>query len=173
MKKWLEYSIPELFSNRKCHGLVPWLVDKRRGGQSTGLAWTHGGADRGHGGTLTGAWPPAAPVRQSLQAGLQRREGNAGNPVGGSPRRGQRCGGRAMVRKQPREHGLWESGRVSWGGAVKSGVVFTFYGGRGGGGEHRGREFGNSQRQGLKRGGGNSGCKSRLFLGLRRGNGRP
>jgi hypothetical protein len=25
MKKWLEYLISELFSNRKCHGLCPWL----------------------------------------------------------------------------------------------------------------------------------------------------
>jgi hypothetical protein len=30
MKKWLEYSIFELFSNRKWHGLGPRLVDQRR-----------------------------------------------------------------------------------------------------------------------------------------------
>jgi hypothetical protein len=30
MKKWLEYSIFELFSNRKWHGLGPWLVDQHR-----------------------------------------------------------------------------------------------------------------------------------------------
>jgi hypothetical protein len=30
MKKWLEYSIFELFSNRKCHGLGPWLMDQRQ-----------------------------------------------------------------------------------------------------------------------------------------------
>jgi hypothetical protein len=98
MKKWLEYSIPELFSNRKCHGLSPWLVDQCRGGQSTGPPWTHGGADRGHGGALTGAWPPAFAEHGSSPAGVQQREGNTGNPVGGSPRRGQRCGDRAMVR---------------------------------------------------------------------------
>jgi hypothetical protein len=128
MKKWLEYSIPELFSNMKCHGLGPWLVDQRRGGRSTGPPWTHGGADRGHGGVLTGACPPASAEHGSSPAGVQLREGNAGNLVGGSPRRGQRCGGRATVRKQPRggrsaigEHGLQERGSVSWGGAVKSG----------------------------------------------------
>jgi hypothetical protein len=42
-EKWLEYLIHELFSNRKCHGLGPWLVDQRRatearrkGGDGTG-----------------------------------------------------------------------------------------------------------------------------------------
>jgi hypothetical protein len=29
MKKWLEYLTFELFSNRKGHGLGPWLVDQR------------------------------------------------------------------------------------------------------------------------------------------------
>jgi hypothetical protein len=29
MKKWLEYMISELFSNKKCRGLGPWLVDQR------------------------------------------------------------------------------------------------------------------------------------------------
>jgi hypothetical protein len=26
-EKWLGYLISKLFSNRKCHGLGPWLVD--------------------------------------------------------------------------------------------------------------------------------------------------
>jgi hypothetical protein len=30
--------------------------------------WTDAGVDRGHGGALTGAWPSAAPVRQSSPA---------------------------------------------------------------------------------------------------------
>jgi hypothetical protein len=30
MKKWLEYSVFKLFSNRKWHGLSPWLMDQRR-----------------------------------------------------------------------------------------------------------------------------------------------
>jgi hypothetical protein len=128
MKRWLEYSIPELFSNRKCHGLGPWLVDQRRGGLSTDPPWTHGGADRGHGDAVIGAWPPASAEPRSSPAGVQQREGNVGNPVGGSLRRGQQCGGRATVRKQPwggrlatGKHGLRERGRVRWGGAVKSG----------------------------------------------------
>jgi hypothetical protein len=44
-----------------------------------GPLWTDAGADRGHGGALTGAWPPAAPVRQSTPAGVQNREGSEGN----------------------------------------------------------------------------------------------
>jgi hypothetical protein len=42
-----------------------------------GPPWTDGGTDRGgagHGGALTGAQPPAAPVRQSSPAGAQQRE---------------------------------------------------------------------------------------------------
>jgi hypothetical protein len=61
------------------------------------------------------------------------------------------------VRKQLRggrsatgEDGLQERGTVSWGGAVKSGVVLAFYRGRGG--EHRGGEFRNGRWQGLKGG---------------------
>jgi hypothetical protein len=178
MKKWLEYSISKLFSNRKCHGFDPWLVDQRRGGQSTGPPWTHSGADRGHCGALTGAWTPAAPVHQSSPVGVQQREGNAGNPVGGSPRHGQRCGGQATVRKQPQggrsatwEHRLRERGRVSWEGAVKSGVVLTFYRGRGG--RAPGRGIQERPTAGIKGRGGNSECKSQLWPGLRRDNGRP
>jgi hypothetical protein len=44
-----------------------------------GPPWTDAGADRGHGGALTGAWPPAAPVHGSSPAGAQEREGNVGN----------------------------------------------------------------------------------------------
>jgi hypothetical protein len=77
MKKWLEYSIPELFSNRKCHGLGSWLVDQRRGGRSTGPPWTHGGADRGHVGAHIGAWPPASVEHESSPVGVQQREGRA------------------------------------------------------------------------------------------------
>jgi hypothetical protein len=66
MKKWLEYSIPKLFSNRKCHGLGPWFMDQCRGGWSMGplqtplmvdgkgspelglaAALSHGGSPRG------------------------------------------------------------------------------------------------------------------------------
>jgi hypothetical protein len=44
-EKWLEYLISELFSNRKCHGLGPWLVDQRWGGRSTGpRQWSEFGA---------------------------------------------------------------------------------------------------------------------------------
>jgi hypothetical protein len=35
---------------------------------------TDAGADSGHGGVLTGARPPTAPVRQSSPAGAQQRE---------------------------------------------------------------------------------------------------
>jgi hypothetical protein len=40
-----------------------------------GPPWTDTSADRGHGGTLTEAWPPAAPVRLSSPAGAQNGEG--------------------------------------------------------------------------------------------------
>jgi hypothetical protein len=62
-----------------------------------GPSWTDASADRGHGGVLTGAWPPAAPVRQSSTAGAQNGEGSEGNSARVSPELGRRCGGRAMV----------------------------------------------------------------------------
>jgi hypothetical protein len=52
--------------------------------------WTDAGADRGHGGALTGAWPPAALVRQSSPAGAQ-------NGARVLPELGQRRGGRATM----------------------------------------------------------------------------
>jgi hypothetical protein len=66
-------------------------------GRSGGAPWTHGGADRGHGGTLTGAWPPAALVRQSSPAGAHTGEGSEGNSARVSPKLGRRCGGWATV----------------------------------------------------------------------------
>jgi hypothetical protein len=66
MKKWLEYLIPELFSNRKCHELGPWLVDQRRGGRSTGPPWT----------------PPMADGKGSSELGLAAALGHGGSPRG-------------------------------------------------------------------------------------------
>jgi hypothetical protein len=68
MKRWLEYLIPELFSNRKCHGLGPWLVDLRRGGRSTGPPWTPRGL------------PPVADDNSSPKFGLAAALGHGGSP---------------------------------------------------------------------------------------------
>jgi hypothetical protein len=65
-----------------------------------GPPWTDGGADRGgpgHGGALTGARPPGAPVRQSSPAGAQKGERSTGSSAQASPELGRRCGGRATV----------------------------------------------------------------------------
>jgi hypothetical protein len=62
-----------------------------------GPPWTDASADRGHGGTLTRAWPPATSVRQSSPAGAQNREGSEGNSARVSPELRRRCGGRATV----------------------------------------------------------------------------
>jgi hypothetical protein len=62
-----------------------------------GPPWTDAGVDRGHGGVLTGAWPPAAPVRQISLVGAQNGEGSEGNSARVSPELRRRCGGRAMV----------------------------------------------------------------------------
>jgi hypothetical protein len=57
-----------------------------------GPPWTDTGADRGHGGTLTGAWPPAAPMRLSSPAGAQNGEGGTASSAQASPELGRRCG---------------------------------------------------------------------------------
>jgi hypothetical protein len=62
-----------------------------------GPPWTDVGADKGHGSTLTRAWPPAALVCQSSPAGAQNGEGSEGNSARVSPELRRRCGGRAMV----------------------------------------------------------------------------
>jgi hypothetical protein len=66
-------------------------------GRSGGAPWTHGGVDRGHGGALTRAWLPAAPVLQSSPAGAYNVEGSEGNSARVSPELERRCGGRATV----------------------------------------------------------------------------
>jgi hypothetical protein len=50
-----------------------------------GPLWTDAGADNGHGGALTRARPPAAPVRQSSPAGVQNGEGGTGSSIRASP----------------------------------------------------------------------------------------
>jgi hypothetical protein len=55
-----------------------------------GPPWTDTGTDRGHGGALTGACPPAAPVRLSSPAGAQNGEGSEGNSARVSPDLGRR-----------------------------------------------------------------------------------
>jgi hypothetical protein len=62
-----------------------------------GPPWTNVDANRGHGGALTGAWPPAAPVCQCSPAGAQNEEGSEGNLARVSSELGWRCGGRATV----------------------------------------------------------------------------
>jgi hypothetical protein len=62
-----------------------------------GPPWTDAVADKGHGGTLTRAWPPAAPVRQSSPAGAQNGEGSEGNSARVSQELMQCYGGRATV----------------------------------------------------------------------------
>jgi hypothetical protein len=73
----------------------------------------HGGADRGHGSALTGAWPPATPVRQCSPAGTQNGEGSEGNSARVSPELKWHCGGRVTV--------------VQNGEAAALGVTPTFY----------------------------------------------
>jgi hypothetical protein len=41
-----------------------------------GPPWTDNGMDRGHDGALTGAWPPAAPVRLSSPVGRKTERGH-------------------------------------------------------------------------------------------------
>jgi hypothetical protein len=64
-----------------------------------GPPWTDAGADNGHGSVLTGAQPPAAPVRQSSPAGAQNGEGGSRSSSRASPGLERRRGGRAMMGK--------------------------------------------------------------------------
>jgi hypothetical protein len=90
-------------------------------GRSGGALWTHGGADRGHGGALTGAGPPAAQVRQSSPAGMQNGEGSEGNSARVSPELGRRCGGRAAVVQNGEAAALGERAAQEWREGNRSG----------------------------------------------------
>jgi hypothetical protein len=85
-----------------------------------GPPWTDVGADRGHGGALTGAWPLAVLVRQTSPAGAQNGEGSEGNSARVSPELG-RC---RMGRRRRSVRGLlrWGEREIGAGrGAVKLG----------------------------------------------------
>jgi hypothetical protein len=72
------------------------LVSVDRPG-ALGPPWIDAGVDNGHGGVLTGAQPPAVPVRQSSPAGVQQREELTGNSIRASPGLERRRGGRATT----------------------------------------------------------------------------
>jgi hypothetical protein len=76
--------------------------------------WTDTGADRGHGGVLTEAWPPAAPVRQSSPVGAQNGEVSTGSSARASPELGRRCGGRATVVQNREAAALSEDTAQAW-----------------------------------------------------------
>jgi hypothetical protein len=90
-------------------------------GWSSGAPWIHSGADRGQGGALTGAWPPAAPVRQSSPAGAQNGEGSEGNSARVSPELGRRCGGRATAVQNGDAAALGERAAQAWREGNRSG----------------------------------------------------
>jgi hypothetical protein len=78
---------------------VDWVhVSVDRPG-ALGPPWTDVGADSGHGGMLTRARPPAAPVHQSSPAGAQQREERTGSSSRASPGLELRQGGRVTMVK--------------------------------------------------------------------------
>jgi hypothetical protein len=86
----------ELFPNGK---FVDWVHVSVDWPGALGSPWTDAGADNGHGGALTGARPPAAPVRQSSPAGAQNGEGGTGSSSRASPGLERHRGGREMMGK--------------------------------------------------------------------------
>jgi hypothetical protein len=104
---------------------------------------TDAGADRGHNGALIGAWPPAAPVRQSLPAGAQNGEGSEGNSARVSLELGRCCGGRVTVVQNgevaalgERKARVWREAKRSWERCGELwGWCLPFIGGRGSTGE--------------------------------------
>jgi hypothetical protein len=100
--KWRGISAGIYFSTDKAGDRVHASVDRPG---VLGPPWTDGGADRGgagRGGALTGARPPAAPVRQSSPAGAQQREERTGSSAGASSGLRRCRGGRATAVKARR-----------------------------------------------------------------------
>jgi hypothetical protein len=97
-------------------------------GRSDGAPWTHGGTDRGHGGVLTGAWPPVAPVRRSSLAGKQKGERSTGSSARASTELGRHCSdwatavqNREVAALGERAAHAWIGGNGAGRGAVKLG----------------------------------------------------
>jgi hypothetical protein len=100
--KWRGISAEIYFSTDKAVGRVHASVDWPG---ALGPPWTDGSADRGgpgHGGVLTGARPPAAPVRQSSPTGVQQREEHMRSSARASSGLGRRRGGWVMAVKARR-----------------------------------------------------------------------
>jgi hypothetical protein len=72
MKRWLEYSVFKLFSNRKWHGLGPWLVDQHM--TLSMVDWPPWPAVE-----LTEAWPSVAPGHGVMLWGGEKKEGATGS----------------------------------------------------------------------------------------------
>jgi hypothetical protein len=113
-----------------------------------GPPWTDAGADRGHGGALTKAWPSAAPVRQSSPVGAQNGEGARGTRLGSHrSSSGAVEAGRRWCRTGRRRHSVrgrlerGEKRREAGRGAVNSGGGLAFYMGAGGTPGRGGREL--------------------------------
>jgi hypothetical protein len=103
--------------------------------------------DRGHDGALTGAWPPAAPVRQSMPAGAQKGERSMGSSAWASLELDRCCSNRATVVQNREVAALGERAAQAWREGKKergevrlnSVRVVAFYRGPG---ERRGGEAG-------------------------------
>jgi hypothetical protein len=88
-----------------------------------GPPWTDIGVDNWHGGALTEARPPAAPVRQSSPAGAQNGEGGTRSSIRASPGLERRRGGRAMMMQSGETVALGERVAQPGRGAVNTGEV--------------------------------------------------
>jgi hypothetical protein len=127
MKKCLEYLVSELFSNRKCCGLRPWLGRPR-------LLWLTVNKGARGGGSSSELGLMATLEHGSSPAGAQQREGNMGIPAWASPGLEWRWrggtvevtngGGLSSERGQQKARG---SSRERGKGAVRAGVLITFY----------------------------------------------
>jgi hypothetical protein len=70
--------------------------------------------DRGHSGALTGAWPPAALVRESSLVGAQKGERSTGSSTRASPELGRCCSDRAMAVQNREAAALGERVAQAW-----------------------------------------------------------
>jgi hypothetical protein len=80
MKKWMKYMVSELFSNRKCCGLVPWLGRPR-------LLWLTVNQGAWGGSSTSELGLVVTSEHGSSPAGAQQREGNTGILARDSPGR--------------------------------------------------------------------------------------
>jgi hypothetical protein len=98
--KCQKLEFPGIIFQKETRRPSPRVVNQAGRPRSTVDRWWCGLKAPERSGTLTGVWPPAAPVHQSSPVGAQKRERSTGISTRASPELGRWRGNRATRRRE-------------------------------------------------------------------------